>query len=201
MTLVCVICSDLLISSDDDIFSTLCGHMFHHGCLLQWLERIKTCPQCRKRTTELDIHKIYFNSSNNDSFVEDTTFCKINTIVIKSVENITNKYEEMTKQFLEQWESNLRQTLYNNVVENCALQRLIEQHCIETDEYKKYTKRLKEKIKKLQKEATNLNKKLREFKQTINQLQQKLKESNKKCKILQQQSVDIDKCKKKITNN
>ncbi|KAL0128128.1 hypothetical protein PUN28_003407 [Cardiocondyla obscurior] len=70
MNIVCVICSDLLVPSDD-VFHTPCGHVFHHACLLQWIERSHTCPQCRQRTTESKIHRIYFNFSNNESILED----------------------------------------------------------------------------------------------------------------------------------
>ncbi|XP_011065009.1 PREDICTED: E3 ubiquitin-protein ligase TRAIP-like [Acromyrmex echinatior] len=70
MNLICVICSELLVPSDD-IFHTPCGHIFHYACLLQWLERSKTCPQCRVITTTRTIHRIYFNFSNNDNIAED----------------------------------------------------------------------------------------------------------------------------------
>ncbi|XP_043252446.1 E3 ubiquitin-protein ligase TRAIP-like [Colletes gigas] len=71
MNIVCVICSDLLIPSDD-VFYTSCGHIFHYACLNQWLERSKSCPQCRERTTLSQIRRIYFNFSNDD-IKEDKT--------------------------------------------------------------------------------------------------------------------------------
>ncbi|XP_053999942.1 E3 ubiquitin-protein ligase TRAIP-like isoform X2 [Hylaeus anthracinus] len=71
MNVVCVICSDLLVPSDD-VFHTPCGHIFHFVCLTQWLERSKSCPQCREKTTSSKIHRIYFNFSNNDTITEDT---------------------------------------------------------------------------------------------------------------------------------
>ncbi|XP_003401768.2 E3 ubiquitin-protein ligase TRAIP [Bombus terrestris] len=70
MNIICVICSDLLTPSDD-VFYTPCGHIFHFTCVTQWLERSKTCPQCRERTTSSKIHRLYFNFSNNDTIVED----------------------------------------------------------------------------------------------------------------------------------
>ncbi|XP_076758110.1 TRAF interacting protein no poles [Xylocopa sonorina] len=71
MNIVCVICSDLLVPSDD-VFHTPCGHIFHFACLTQWLERSKTCPQCREKTTSSKIHRIYFNFANSDNIIEDT---------------------------------------------------------------------------------------------------------------------------------
>ncbi|XP_033326779.2 TRAF interacting protein no poles isoform X2 [Megalopta genalis] len=70
MNIACVICSDLLTPTDD-IFHTPCGHIFHFTCLTQWLERSKTCPQCREKTTSPKIHRLYFNFCNNDSITED----------------------------------------------------------------------------------------------------------------------------------
>ncbi|XP_011864954.1 PREDICTED: E3 ubiquitin-protein ligase TRAIP-like [Vollenhovia emeryi] len=81
MNIECVICRELLTPSDD-VFNTPCGHIFHFACLVQWLERSKTCPQCRERTTEQKIHRIFFNISNNDSIVEDPASlqCKIDNL-------------------------------------------------------------------------------------------------------------------------
>lgn len=63
-----------MVLACSEIFSAPCGHIFHHECLKQWLERSKSCPQCRERATKNTIHKIYFNFSNNDSIIEDPSF-------------------------------------------------------------------------------------------------------------------------------
>ncbi|KAG8239442.1 hypothetical protein J437_LFUL017435 [Ladona fulva] len=65
MHITCVICSDLITASDDT-FVTNCGHLFHYNCVIQWLERAKTCPQCRSKTSEKSIHRVYFNVANID---------------------------------------------------------------------------------------------------------------------------------------
>ncbi|XP_011692833.1 PREDICTED: E3 ubiquitin-protein ligase TRAIP-like isoform X1 [Wasmannia auropunctata] len=65
MKILCIICHDLLIPTED-IFFTHCGHVFHHRCLSQWFERSKTCPQCRARTAEDRIHKAHFTVSNTE---------------------------------------------------------------------------------------------------------------------------------------
>ncbi|XP_057334418.1 E3 ubiquitin-protein ligase TRAIP-like [Microplitis mediator] len=70
MNLSCAICCSRLDPSDD-IFSTSCGHVFHYPCLTQWLERSKTCPQCRERTSNSKIHRLYFNITANDSIRDD----------------------------------------------------------------------------------------------------------------------------------
>ncbi|XP_011867400.1 PREDICTED: E3 ubiquitin-protein ligase TRAIP-like isoform X1 [Vollenhovia emeryi] len=72
MKVVCIICHDSLLSPESneesgDIVFTLCGHVFHHRCLLQWLEISKTCPQCRKRTTENLIQNAHFTFAATES--------------------------------------------------------------------------------------------------------------------------------------
>nr|CAD7464204.1 unnamed protein product [Timema tahoe] len=65
MLVSCSICSDLFVSASE-VFTTTCGHLFHYVCLVEWLERSKTCPQCRYKTTEKTIHRVYFNVQTND---------------------------------------------------------------------------------------------------------------------------------------
>ncbi|KAL7737272.1 hypothetical protein ACLKA6_012896 [Drosophila palustris] len=65
LNLNCVICAELFTQSDE-VYVTSCGHMFHHNCLMQWLERSKTCPQCRNKCTTRNIIRVYFNLANLD---------------------------------------------------------------------------------------------------------------------------------------
>ncbi|XP_047356300.1 E3 ubiquitin-protein ligase TRAIP-like isoform X1 [Vespa velutina] len=97
--------SDLLMPSDD-VFYTPCGHIFHFTCLIQWLERSKSCPQCREKTNQNKIHRIYFNFSNNDTIVEDTSFLqdKVDKLTFqillkdKDIKHYTEKNENLEKQ-------------------------------------------------------------------------------------------------------
>ncbi|XP_017867218.1 PREDICTED: E3 ubiquitin-protein ligase TRAIP [Drosophila arizonae] len=66
LNLNCVICAELFTPSDE-VYVTSCGHMFHHTCLMQWLERSKTCPQCRNKCTTRNILRVYFNVANLDT--------------------------------------------------------------------------------------------------------------------------------------
>lgn len=105
MNIVCVICRDLIVPSDD-IFHTPCGHIFHYTCLYQWLERSKTCPQCREKTTVNRIHRLYFNFMNNDSITEDryTLQDKVDKLVFdlalkeKDVKHYSEKSERLERQ-------------------------------------------------------------------------------------------------------
>ncbi|XP_045581551.1 E3 ubiquitin-protein ligase TRAIP-like [Procambarus clarkii] len=62
----CVICGDLFVSTDD-ISATPCGHTFHSLCLIQWIERSKSCPQCRSKATEKSLVKLYFDTGGTDT--------------------------------------------------------------------------------------------------------------------------------------
>ncbi|KAG5872566.1 hypothetical protein JTB14_033983 [Gonioctena quinquepunctata] len=84
MNISCVICSDLFLPGSE-VHSTTCGHMFHYTCLMNWLERSKSCPQCRSRVTESTIHRLFFNLANTDAGQAD-----VGTLV-NQVENLQFK--------------------------------------------------------------------------------------------------------------
>jgi hypothetical protein len=39
MKVLCCICADAFTEEDDEIRSTICGHIFHLSCLAEWLQR------------------------------------------------------------------------------------------------------------------------------------------------------------------
>ena len=49
----------------NDIKATKCGHLFHSHCLLEWLERSNTCPQCRGATNTEDLIQIFLNNEDD----------------------------------------------------------------------------------------------------------------------------------------
>ena len=48
MNNVCDICSDIL---DTNLAKLNCGHIFHSGCIDNWLKRTLECPMCRNIIT------------------------------------------------------------------------------------------------------------------------------------------------------
>lgn len=95
MNLTCAICSDLLMPSDD-IHMTPCGHAFHYTCLLQWLQRSKTCPQCRNKCHEKSLIKAYFNVAvSDDSVAEDSA------TLLHKLDNLTLAVREKDKKIKE----------------------------------------------------------------------------------------------------
>ncbi|XP_066585764.1 E3 ubiquitin-protein ligase TRAIP-like isoform X2 [Prorops nasuta] len=102
---MCIL-SDFLVPSADAFF-TPCGHIFHFSCLKKWLERSKTCPQCREKTTDKKIHRAYFNFANNESINEETSSTlhseidnlKFQTLLKdKEISSYTTKISDLEKQ-------------------------------------------------------------------------------------------------------
>ncbi|XP_011502587.1 PREDICTED: E3 ubiquitin-protein ligase TRAIP [Ceratosolen solmsi marchali] len=71
MNISCAICHDEL-EKCNDIFGTPCGHVFHFPCLILWLEKAQTCPQCRRKVKRDSITRLYFNFSNTEIVKEDS---------------------------------------------------------------------------------------------------------------------------------
>lgn len=96
----CVICGDLFVATDD-ISATPCGHTFHSVCLLQWLERSKTCPQCRQNSKEKNVVRLYFDTSQADqSQADPDTLQNLNEslkfqVRLKEQESINTKEENV----------------------------------------------------------------------------------------------------------
>ena len=45
--LTCVVCREEFDEDGTDVVPLPCGHVFHEGCILPWLETNNTCPVCR----------------------------------------------------------------------------------------------------------------------------------------------------------
>ncbi|KAI9564188.1 hypothetical protein GHT06_007926 [Daphnia sinensis] len=58
-----------------------CGHHFHHGCLLHWLEQDPTCPTCRRQLLEDDskngVLGLQSRSRDNASFTSWTSWSRL----------------------------------------------------------------------------------------------------------------------------
>ncbi|CAK1545751.1 unnamed protein product [Leptosia nina] len=72
MHILCTICSDL-VNPSENIHVIKCGHIFHYDCLKQWVDRSKSCPQCRIKVTNSCIFRIYLTVSNENTEEDVTT--------------------------------------------------------------------------------------------------------------------------------
>ncbi|XP_050692201.1 E3 ubiquitin-protein ligase TRAIP-like [Eriocheir sinensis] len=64
MRVHCVICGELSLQTQD-VSAAPCGHTFHSVCILQWLERSKSCPQCRSKATQRTLIKLFFDPGSS----------------------------------------------------------------------------------------------------------------------------------------
>lgn len=101
MNLTCSICAET-IGSSDDLNVTSCGHMFHVGCLKQWLDRAKTCPQCRAVCTARNVVRLYLNVALNETVSEDPRTLQDSNDQLKlSVRELTAKQQRLATELKE----------------------------------------------------------------------------------------------------
>uniref|UniRef100_A0A1A9WMA3 RING-type domain-containing protein n=1 Tax=Glossina brevipalpis TaxID=37001 RepID=A0A1A9WMA3_9MUSC len=65
--MTCSICMENFINSDA-IYSTSCGHVFHHNCIQSWRETSTKCPMCRVEYGNMQ--KLYLNFDDNEVSTE-----------------------------------------------------------------------------------------------------------------------------------
>uniref|UniRef100_A0A2H8TDD8 PAX-interacting protein 1 n=1 Tax=Melanaphis sacchari TaxID=742174 RepID=A0A2H8TDD8_9HEMI len=62
----CSICNETFIGiHQGSTFTTQCGHVFHHQCVMTWLERSQTCPHCRSPVSENKLVKLFLQFDPN----------------------------------------------------------------------------------------------------------------------------------------
>lgn len=62
----CSICDETFVGiHHDSTYTTQCGHVFHHQCLMKWLARSKTCPHCRSSVLENNLVKLFLQVDPN----------------------------------------------------------------------------------------------------------------------------------------
>ncbi|KAM0724921.1 E3 ubiquitin-protein ligase TRAIP [Formica fusca] len=159
MNILCVICHDFLQPSETVVFSH-CGHVFHFSCLSRWLERSKTCPQCREKVTENRIYKAYFTFPNSETVLDNgdnSSFQgRIDSLQFQILLKDKNiKYHISKNATLEKQNAGLRQEVRKVESEinqkNSAIHALKEQITYFKEKYGKY-KVLVQKLSKKEKE-------------------------------------------------
>lgn len=49
-------------SGSNTVYASYCGHVFHKSCIIKWIERAPSCPECRSvLRSKSDFNKLYFN--------------------------------------------------------------------------------------------------------------------------------------------
>nr|XP_031842126.1 E3 ubiquitin-protein ligase TRAIP-like isoform X2 [Nomia melanderi] len=145
-----------LLTPSDDVFYTPCGHIFHFVCVTQWLERSKSCPQCREKTTMRQIHRIYFSFSNNDTIVEDKYSLqdKVDKLTLqltmkeKDAKHYSEKYHALKKETTHLKEVLVKTETEKNSIIDALKQQLIyfKEQASKTDYMQKENEQLKKKV-------------------------------------------------------
>ncbi|XP_030843105.1 E3 ubiquitin-protein ligase TRAIP [Strongylocentrotus purpuratus] len=159
---VCSICADYF-ESDQTCVSCPCGHVFHEHCLLQWLETSTTCPQCRRHTTSRKLIKLYFEvqppedghldaaSLKNEVGTLEVDICRKKKEISDLIaENAHNSDRVVT---LNKNNKKILKKLSDEQSTNEALKKqldLMSYRMDEAKEAKRETKRLREKLKFLE---------------------------------------------------
>jgi Ring finger domain len=89
-------------SGSNSIYSSYCGHVFHKSCILRWIQKAHSCPDCR---TELrgksDFHKVFFNVNPKCDELEQAQPCdgeEEKLLMQKRTEKLTKYIKCVTKE-------------------------------------------------------------------------------------------------------
>jgi hypothetical protein len=108
MRIVCVICTEILVSTAH-ISVCSCGHLFHEECIYRWLKTSKqtTCPQCRAKISEKTMVKRLFMTDSNDTgfsqscpeVVDENGARNSNTeFYLQKIDNLKNRLSEIDEE-------------------------------------------------------------------------------------------------------
>ncbi|KAJ1530652.1 hypothetical protein ONE63_005524 [Megalurothrips usitatus] len=143
MRLTCIVCREMLLPSED-VNGAPCGHFFHYTCWIGWLERSKSCPQCRKKTFESQLVRLYFNLAEGEGEeVEDAA--AINNKLDSLAFNLRLKEKDL---------SNMKEQLEKETAVNEGLRTEIKRYKKEMDKGDTLRQALEQKIQYLRLEAT-----------------------------------------------
>ena len=90
MSVTCAICHEDINFCTEEISVLNCGHLYHNGCLQQWLNTNSTCPECRSAVTRNNfVQKLYPSKKEDAESVYRGTS--------EETKSILKVYEESTK--------------------------------------------------------------------------------------------------------
>lgn len=89
-------------NGSNTVYSSFCGHVFHKYCILKWLQKSESCPECRAEIRgKGDFHKIFF-SVNPKSDDESETACEADDgekiVMQQRTEKLTKYIKCVTKE-------------------------------------------------------------------------------------------------------
>ncbi|GMH00474.1 hypothetical protein Nepgr_002313 [Nepenthes gracilis] len=99
---VCSICYEYLKPIEENLqVISLCGHVFHELCLLQWFEYCtngKNCPVCKQICSSKNVRRLYFQSIGDPILsrsqnVDDDNNRKILRILVTKMEALESNFK------------------------------------------------------------------------------------------------------------
>ena len=95
----CSICLTSLLSGDDSIATTKCGHVYHYRCIIQSMEYKKACPNCCGGLRETEVYKMVntYNMNASPRIKDDTDIVNMNKTIRKLAANVTTLAAELKK--------------------------------------------------------------------------------------------------------
>ena len=95
MSMSCVICQEDINFCTEEISVLNCGHLYHNGCLQQWLNTNSTCPDCRSEVTRNNfVRKLYPSKKEDAEFLYRGTSDKTKSL-FKAYEESTKNLQKM----------------------------------------------------------------------------------------------------------
>ena len=195
MNIACSTCLESFTSACD-ISTTLCGHVFHTGCITRWLDGNNNCSQCRKDCEISGIIKLYFSESQS-ALEEQIT---INDLEQKRLrlEEVKMRLEE-EKQTFAQKLTTLNKLVTDKSIEigqaNQKCARLEHEKLLMKLDWSKTEWNLKESIKDLEKEIdereTKSIKLIKDLEKVVDDQLVQITKLEIKCKKLELEKCDL----------
>ncbi|KAG8523975.1 LOW QUALITY PROTEIN: E3 ubiquitin-protein ligase TRAIP, partial [Galemys pyrenaicus] len=159
---VCTICSDFFDHSRD-VAAIHCGHIFHLQCLIQWFETApsRTCPQCRIQVGKRSIiNKLFFDFAQEEESFLDAEFLK------NELDNIRVQLSQKEKEKRDSQAiiDTLRDTLEERNATVESLQKALdkaEMLCSTLKKQMKYLEQQQDETKQAREEARRLRSKMK----------------------------------------
>ncbi|XP_058986906.1 uncharacterized protein LOC105261491 [Musca domestica] len=89
LNVVCDVCNEYY-KSNDFIYTTGCGHLFHRTCLFRRLQTSYTCPQCSVGCLRQQCYRVYFKWIGQST--DDTSHLLLPNIEVESTNPYKTKY-------------------------------------------------------------------------------------------------------------
>lgn len=86
-------------SNNNTILASYCGHLYHKNCIMKWLEKSGSCPECRSEIQhKSDFHKVFFNVNPKCEMLDQNNADEEKRLMQKRTEKLTKYIKCVTKE-------------------------------------------------------------------------------------------------------